>query len=147
MTSNVQEASSALKLRLLRESFAAVSPMAGELAARFYETLFDRYPEVRPLFANVRMDEQKKKLIRSIALVIHNLERPGYLEAYLGGLGQMHVAYGVREEHYAAVGECLLAALESVAGRAWTEEVKGAWTDAYGAISAQMISGARRLGS
>jgi hemoglobin-like flavoprotein len=135
-----------LNVQLLRDTFAAVSPNADDLARHFYQTLFERYPAVRPLFANARFDEQKKKLIRSLALIVRNLEKADYLKAYLGGLGQMHVAYGALEAHYPAVGECLLVALEKVAGSAWNDEIKQAWTEAYGVVAQMMLDGAQVLG-
>ena len=135
----------ALNVQLLRDTFSAITPKADDLAKTFYDTLFERYPGVRPLFENVRFDEQRKKLIRALALVVRNLEKPDYLKAYLGGLGQMHVAYGAEEAHYAAVGECLLAALESIAGSAWNDEVRQAWSDAYGVVAQLMIDGTRKL--
>ena len=133
----------ALNVQLLRDSFSAIARKENELVDNFYQLLFLRYPAVRPLFSNVRLDDQKEKFIRSISLIIQNIEKPDYLKAYLGGLGQMHVAYGVEESHYPAVGECLLAALESVAGRAWNDELKAAWAEAYGVVAEMMITGAR----
>ena len=57
-----------LKVELLRKSFAAISHKADRLSETFYDHLFTRHPEVRPLFEYVRMDEQRKKLIRSLAV-------------------------------------------------------------------------------
>lgn len=132
----------ALDPQVLRDSFKAISHKADELSATFYDVLFTRYPAVRPLFDETRMDEQRKKLIRSIALVLRNLEAPERLEPYLQGLGRMHVAYGAEPEHYPAVGECLLVALAETAGPAWTDELNAAWGEAYGAISGLMLQGA-----
>lgn len=131
----------ALEVELLRDSFKLLTPKAEQLATTFYELLFQRYPDVQPLFAGVRFDEQKKKLVRALALIVKNLEKPEYLRAYLGGLGQMHVAYGATPAFYPAVGECLLAALETTAGSRWNEELTKAWAEAYGAVVDLMLAG------
>ncbi len=134
----------ALDPAVLRESFKAISHKAEELSITFYDTLFTRYPAVRPLFDETRMPEQRRKLIRSIAMVLRNLEAPEKLAPYLQGLGRMHVAYGAVPDHYPAVGECLLAALAETAGPAWNDDLNSAWAEAYGAISDLMLAGANQ---
>src|SRR5262249_50327979 len=101
----------AINVVKLQQSFRKLTPKADLLAVNFYDALFDRYPETLTLFTNTRCPEQREKLIRSLALVIRNIERPDSLAAYLQGLGAIHVAYGVKPAHYAAMGECLLSAL------------------------------------
>ena len=51
--------------------------------------------------------------------------------------------YGVTEEMYGWVGECLLAAFAEAAGDAWTDEVAKSWAAAYDAIAGAMLAGAR----
>jgi hemoglobin-like flavoprotein len=131
-----------MNVTLLRTSFAALTPRATELVDRFYAILFERYPQVRPLFAHTNFPEQKKHLVQALALVVANLEKGDFLKSTLGGLGAKHVRYGVRDEHYAAVGECLLAAMAEIAGTIWTDELRREWTGAYGAVASMMQAGA-----
>ena len=131
-----------LKIELLEQSFAAVAPKGNELVNTFYRHLFADFPQVKPLFENVDMADQKQKLLASLKLVVGNLRRPGTLLPALEELGARHVDYGAQEEHYPAVGQTLLKSLSQVAGDAWTEELQEAWAEAYGKISAVMIAGA-----
>lgn len=133
-------------LHTLRWSFRRLSPRAEALAERFYALLFARYPEVRSLFDGVRIEDQQKKLLRALALVVRHLEEPHFLRAYLQGLGAIHLAYGVATEHYRAVGECLLVALAETAGSTWTEAEQVAWQGALELISETMLAGAAALG-
>jgi methyl-accepting chemotaxis protein len=135
----------AIDVAKLKQSFRNLTPKADLLAVHFYDTLFDRYPDTLSLFANVRFPEQREKLIRAIALVIRNLERPEFLGAYLQGLGAIHVAYGVKPEHYTAMGECLLRALAHTAGRLWDVETERVWREAYDMITGIMLEGASRV--
>lgn len=137
----------AIDVTKLQSSFRKLTPKADLLAINFYDLLFDRHPETLALFSNTRFPEQREKLIRSIALVIRNIERPEFLQAYLQGLGAIHVAYGVKPEHYAAMGECLISALATTAGRLWDAETEKVWRDAYEMIADIMLSGAGRMGS
>src|SRR5436190_16577087 len=131
-----------MNVTLLRSSFEALAPRAPELVDRFYAILFERYPQVRPMFAHVNMGEQKKHLIQALVLLVANLEKGDILKGYLGVLGAKHVRYGVRDEHYDAVGECLLAAMAEIAGPIWTEELRREWAGTYGAVASMMKQGA-----
>lgn len=132
----------ALNVEFLKSSFKAVSHKADRLVERFYGILFERYPGVQPLFANARMEEQRKMLLRSIALIIRKVDDPDYVVPYLQGLGKTHVAYGAKPEHYDAVGECLLAALAEISGDLWNDKLQATWTEAYEIIKTNMLAGA-----
>lgn len=132
----------ALNVKLLRSSFEAVAPKGAQLISRFYALLFDRFPQVKPLFEKTPMAEQEKKLLRSLAVIVGSLEKPELLAPYLQGLGRMHVAYGALPAHYDAVGGCLLSAMAEVAGPLWTSELEAAWREAYGAVASIMLQGA-----
>src|SRR5262249_48898693 len=124
-----------------------LSPHGDALAQTFYDTLFSRYPEVRPLFEGMQIEDQKRKLVRALALVVRHFEEPHFLRAYLQGLGAIHLAYGVQSEQYRLVCECLVAALADTAGATWTEDERAAWEGALALISETMIAGAAALGS
>lgn len=131
-----------MKIELLEESFAAVAPLADQLADTFYQTLFEDFPAVKPLFASVKFESQKKKLIASLKLVVNHLRRPEELVAALENLGSRHVDYGAVDAHYPAVGQTLLKSLAAVAGSQWTQEYHDAWEEAYGEITKIMLRGA-----
>ena len=131
-----------MNVTLLRTSFEALTPKAPQLVDRFYAILFERYPQVKPMFARTDMAEQKKHLIQALVLLVANLEKADILKGYLGLLGAKHVRYGVRDEHYDAVGECLLAAMAEIAGPIWNDELQREWAGTYGAVAAMMKQGA-----
>jgi len=131
-----------LKIELLEQSFAAVAPQADKLADTFYTNLFADFPQVKPMFEQVEMSEQKKKLIAALKLVVENLRRPDALVPALEQLGLRHVDYGTREEHYPAVGATLLKTLAEIAGDAWTDELNEAWAEAYAEVQKHMLAGA-----
>jgi hemoglobin-like flavoprotein len=133
----------ALNVELLRGSFELVIERAPDLTARFYQIMFTRYPQVRPMFSRNAPEKQQQMLAQAIAAVVDHLEDAPWLERTLKGMGAKHLEYGVRDEQYAIVGECLLAALADAAGPAWNKELEAAWTEAYGAIAGLMQAGAR----
>ena len=131
-----------LNVPLLRSSFALVVEQAPDITHRFYDIFFERYPQVRPLFSRNLRERQEQMLAQALALVMEHLEDAPWLSTTLRSLGARHTAYGVSNEMYAWVGECLLAALGEAAGSAWTPELEAAWADAYGAIAGLMQQGA-----
>jgi hemoglobin-like flavoprotein len=125
----------------VQTSIAKVTPIAEQAAALFYGRLFETEPETRALFSR-DMEEQGRKLMAAIAMVVNNL---GELQAVIPAvqdLAKRHVAYGVRPEHYAVVGAALLWTLEQGLGDAFTSEIRAAWASAYGALSEVMIAAA-----
>jgi hemoglobin-like flavoprotein len=131
-----------LNTELLEQSFELVKPQAASFTTTFYSTLFDRSPEVKPLFVHTAMQEQGQKLFQSLQLVIDSLRKPEALTQALKSLGTRHIKYGVLPQHYPLVGAALLAALELHTKEAWTAEVLQAWKEAYAAVTQLMLEGA-----
>jgi methyl-accepting chemotaxis protein len=129
-----------LHVELLEESFAALASQGETLVKQFYEELFFRYPDVKPLFANSNIEEQEKKLLSSLVLVVNSLRKPTALVAALTKLGTKHHAYGVQPEHYSAVTETLLDVMADIAGELWTDEVNEAWTEALNTVASTMMA-------
>jgi hemoglobin-like flavoprotein len=134
----------ALDPKILRESFATVVEQSPRVIGRFYEIFFERYPEVRPMFGRTPAGalRQEKMLTDALVAVLDRIEDAPWLEQTLFALGAKHVDYGVRDEMYEWVCECLLAALAEAAGDAWTPEVEGQWAEALRAIRDMMLEGA-----
>jgi hemoglobin-like flavoprotein len=133
----------ALNVGLLRESFEVVATANPRFITRFYEILFERHPEARPLFPAGGIARQAEMLTGALVAVLDHLEDAPWLTQTLGALGAKHVGYGVTREMYDWVGAALLATLAEVAGPAWTPELHAAWADAYGAIVSLMQPPAR----
>ena len=129
-----------LNVNLLRQSFEEVASANPKFVSRFYEILFERYPQSKPLFPVNGMARQEEMLTGALVAVLDHLEDAPWLTETLGALGAKHVGYGVTREMYDWVGASLLATLAEVAGSAWTTELNTAWSDAYGAIVSLMLA-------
>jgi hemoglobin-like flavoprotein len=133
-------------VQTLRESFRRLVPKADTLAQNFYDLLFERFPHLLVLFEGVRFDEQRRKLMRALALIVRHIERPDFMRPYLQGLGALHLAYGVEADHYPAFGQCLVDALSQTAGKSWNAREEQAWRSAIRVISETMLAGADKVG-
>ncbi|MFT3926195.1 MAG: globin domain-containing protein [Myxococcales bacterium] len=129
----------ALQVDLLRQSFELVVERNPDLTVRFYEILFERYPQLKPMFDPSRRAQQAKMLATALGAVLDHLEDAAWLEAHLSALGTRHVDYGVTHQMYDWVGDSLLITLAEVAGGDWTPHLQEAWSEAYGAIVGLML--------
>lgn len=107
----------------------------------FYRRLFEAHPELLHIFnhANQAKGRQQTALANTVyaaAVHIDNLEAiiPAVVQ-----IGHKHVSLGVKPEHYPIVGEFLLKAIKEVLGEAATDEILGAWQEAYGVIADAFI--------
>ncbi|MEV7005882.1 globin domain-containing protein [Streptosporangium sp. NPDC051022] len=130
-----------IDIALIRHSWLLVAPAAEKVTMHFYGKLFSEYPHIRELFPPA-MDLQRDRLLRALTQVVLGLEDGEALGGYLGALARDHRKYGVRPEHYPAVGQCLLAAMRANAGGAWLPAYDEAWATAYRYIAEVMIQAA-----
>jgi hypothetical protein len=90
------------------------------------------------------MDSQRDRLFGALTKIVRGLGQPEEMEPYLARLGQDHRKYGVRAEHYPAVGSALLATLRRFTGPAWTPAAESAWAGAYEHAAQLMTAAAGR---
>ena len=126
---------------LLEASLQAVVLHGEAFEVAFYERLFTRFPETRAFFAATDMFEQRKKLQETLALIVQHIRHPETLSTMLEELGQRHVTYGIRPEHYPLVGEVLLETFADFLGKHWTQAHHDAWVNGYEAVSRLMLQG------
>ncbi len=130
------------QVKLVQESWAMVEPIADTAAELFYGRLFETAPEVKPLFSG-DMKAQGRKLMAMITVAVRGLSDLEAIVPAVQELGKRHVAYKVKEEHYAVVGSSLLWTLEKGLGDAFTPATKDAWATVYGVLSTTMIDAAK----
>ena len=132
-----------MEVRLVKESWAQVVPIAQEAMAMFYSNLFSLDEKVARLFDGKDMLAQGSKLSNALNLVIENLDQPGIMTAKLQEIGARHADYGATEADFETVGKALIMTLESGLGDSWAPAHERAWTVAYTFVSDHMIAGLR----
>ena len=126
---------------LVRNSFEKIVPVADATGLTFYTRLFTIAPEVRPMFRG-EIAQQSRKLMQVIAIAVKGLDHMSALVATVEELGRKHAQYGVKNEHYAVVGETLLWTLGETLGSDFDAETQAAWTAVYSLLSETMINAA-----
>ncbi|MCB9744037.1 MAG: flavohemoprotein [Alphaproteobacteria bacterium] len=131
-----------LNVQLLRDSFALVLDRDPNITARFYGIFWDRYPQVKPLFGQSHDHSKQQEMLAGVLVAaVENLEDTAWLQQNLHALGYRHEGYGVTEEMYPWVGECLIAAMSEAVGDDWTEEMTANWAAVYGVMTELAVAG------
>ncbi|MBX7212865.1 MAG: hypothetical protein K1X39_02520 [Thermoflexales bacterium] len=125
------------QVKLLKETFKTIEPMADETGELLYTKLFEIDPSLRPLFKG-DIKAQGRMVFTAIGLAIAGLDKPEAMNDQVRSLGSRHVNYGVQPRDVNTFGAAFLWALEQTLGPAFTPEVKDAWISAYGVLSVAM---------
>ena len=133
-----------MDIALIKKSWTDVSKIKPEILGDvFYTKLFYDHPELRKMFPQ-EMEEQNKKLIDMLNIIIERLENLDELKGEIIAVAKRHVDYAVKPEHYDMVGSALLWTLQKALGKDWTDELKSAWISCYTVLSGTMISAASK---
>jgi hemoglobin-like flavoprotein len=125
------------QMQLITETFTVLARDVEGASGLFYTRLFELNPELRHLF-KTSPRVQGYKLMVMLGSVVANLENLTAMVPVLQDLALRHVKYGVKEKDYGTVAEAMLWTLESFLGKAFTPEVREAWTVAYGFLESTM---------
>lgn len=98
-------------------------------ASLFYSKVFEKAPHIKSLFKK-NMIDQGRLLTHMLGGVVYALSRPEFLKTGLKKLGQNHINYGVKAEHYPIVKEAILETIEETLGEDKTEKSIAAWNSA-----------------
>ncbi len=134
------------QVKLVQESWKRVEPIEGVAANLFYDRLFELDEKLRPLFKG-NLEEQKKKLMRMIGMVVRGLDNLESIVPAVQALGVRHKGYGVRDADYATVGSALLWTLAQGLQDEFTPDAREAWAAAYTILASTMKAAAAETAS
>ncbi|MCR8658617.1 NO-inducible flavohemoprotein [Paenibacillus endoradicis] len=112
------------------------------ITKRFYQRLFENNPELLNIFnhANQSQGRQQNALANAVLAAAKYIDQLETILPVVKQIAHKHRSLGICPEHYPIVGETLLAAIKEVLGDAATDEIIGAWAEAYGVIADVFIS-------
>lgn len=128
-------------IELVKQTWSLVAKIEMEtVGGLFYNRLFEEMPEVKHMFGRTPIPEQSRKLLTMLSYVISKLDKLDEIMEEVTKLAQRHTKYGVKDEHYAAVGAALLWTLEKGLGEHWNDSVRIAWTEVYTTLAGAMMA-------
>jgi NAD(P)H-flavin reductase/hemoglobin-like flavoprotein len=131
---------------LVKEAFARVVPHAPEAMEYFYAHLFIQHPEIRAMFP-LEMTEFRGHVFHALIRLAQSMDSTAALGAYAGQLGRAHRKFGVKEKHYRAFLDALLATTAYYNGRSWTARLQAEFSAALDHTAALMQQAAEQDGA
>lgn len=130
----------AQNIELVKKSWSLIEQMDQDIVGGlFYKRLFEIAPQVKPMFSEISIPEQSRKLVTMLTYIIKNVDRFDTILDEVVDMARRHVQYGVKSGDYAPVGQALLWTLENAFGKYWTADFNGAWTEVYNALATALI--------
>lgn len=132
--------------QIVSESFPLIREIAIPVSLLFYGRLFDVDPSLRRLFT-IDMKVQSKKLVAMLDTIVESIDDWERISPVLRELGQRHVAYGVKEQHYDTLCSALVWAFGQALQPGFDNEVRAAWTAVIRDVNTEMKIGAAAVSS
>jgi nitric oxide dioxygenase len=126
---------------IVQATAPVVAEHLNDIAQRLYPLMFERYPQIKPLFnqAHQQNGGQPRALAGMILAYVQLRQSPQKARETLEIVVNKHVALNIQPDHYPIVGECLMAAIGEVLGDAVTPEVADAWSELYQELADLLI--------
>lgn len=133
------------QVSLLKSSLRVIN--TEKLATEFYQALFTRYPQVKPMFPT-DMKELGIKLMSVFELVIYSFEErktdqfslQDELLKPMQELGKQHEAKGVVPDHYTIANELLIETMTNQNKKVFTDEMIDSWKLALEHLTKAMLT-------
>jgi nitric oxide dioxygenase len=129
-------------VRIVKSTVPFLQAHSEAITRHFYPLLFARHPQLAEFFnmSHQAAGTQQRALADAVLAYAAHIDRPEVLASAVSRIVHRHVALGIRADHYPLVGECLLQAIKEVLGAAASDEVIGAWKEAYGALAQGLVA-------
>ncbi|PEJ56625.1 NO-inducible flavohemoprotein [Bacillus sp. AFS002410] len=126
---------------IIKSTVPVLEVSGTEITSVFYKNLFTNHPELLNVFnhTNQQKGRQQTALANTVLAAAQNIDKLETIIPVVKQIAQKHRSLLVKAEHYPIVGQHLLGAIKEVLGDAATEEILGAWGEAYGIIAQVFI--------
>ncbi|GFQ00334.1 non-symbiotic hemoglobin 2 [Phtheirospermum japonicum] len=130
---------------LVKESWDVMKPNISELSLRFFTLILEIAPAAKNMFSflkdtdeipqnNPKLKAHAVKVFKMTCESAIQLREKGEVvvaDTTLKWLGSVHRQKGVIDPHFEVVKEALLRTVKEAVGEKWSEEMNGAWAEAY----------------
>jgi hemoglobin-like flavoprotein len=130
---------SQIQIRLVQRSFGRAATRKRQMATLFFDRLFELDPTLRPQFSS-DLDEQGRRFMRSLALIVSLLDKPAELQQRLHAMSHAHDSRLFEPGPLDTASAALIWALEQTLGREFTPVVRDAWQSACAAVISRLPS-------
>lgn len=123
----------------IRASHALLIEHAERIGDEFYRDLFNRVPEVRPLFRE-DLAGQGMRFMSAIHVIVDNLDNLPAMDREIEKLAQGHANLSIKPIWYRQMQEALIDTFAIALGARFTNEMELAWRSAFGQVCDRMMA-------
>ncbi|HSF09424.1 MAG TPA: response regulator [Nitrospirales bacterium] len=123
----------------IQESFEIVASHGEQIVFRFYNVLFDKFPEFQTFFSQAQLAQQYAAFLSGFRTLVLHMENPEELRSSLVQLGERHRKYGIKSKHYPPVVYALLHVLMELGGESMDGKTYDAWENFLHLMRAIML--------
>jgi hemoglobin-like flavoprotein len=124
-------------IRLVQQSWLAISPVKQLTAELFYAKLAELDPGLRLLFDD-GVQNCNRKFVQLLDATVKGLDRTDVLMAAVREVGLRNPAFGLTDTHHGSVAAALLWTLEKALRNEFTPAIKTAWIRIFGVLSQEL---------
>lgn len=99
--------------QVIKESVDRIRKNIDHFSEAFYRALYKQSPDLRSIFTSQELERRK---LGAMIATLGNIRDWDKIEPAIRKLGERHVSYGVRAEHYPRLSEAFLAGVREVEG-------------------------------
>nr|CAB91629.1 hemoglobin [Cichorium intybus x Cichorium endivia] len=138
---------------LVKEAWEIMKEDIPALSLYFFTQVLEIAPAAKGLFSFLKDAEEipqdnpklKSHAVKVFKMTCEAIQLREKGEVVVSGstlkyLGSVHLQKGVIDAHFAVVKEGVLRTVEKGVGEKWSEEMKGAWSEAYDQLAAAIIT-------
>jgi nitric oxide dioxygenase len=129
-------------IEVIKSTVPVLEEHGEKITTVFYQQMFSAHPELLNIFnhANQKQGRQQRALASAVYAAAKYIDNLEVILPAVRQIAHKHRSLGILPEHYPIVGTHLLAAIKDVLGDAATDEILGAWGEAYQVIADAFIS-------
>lgn len=116
---------------LITRTYIKINAERHRAAMLFYHRFLELAPDARPLFASSDMYEQGRVFMNMLDRMVRSIYLSADLNHELDALGQRHIRYGVKNEHFDKMEDALIWTIEQLLGDTATLEITELWRKVY----------------
>ncbi len=134
-------------VQIVKSTVPVLQQRGTDITKRFYQMMFEGHPELLNVFnhANQKQGRQQTALANAVLAAAMHIDNLAAILPAVRQIAHKHRSLGILPEQYPIVGRYLLAAIQDVLGDAATDEILGAWAEAYGVIADAFIGVEREM--
>ena len=122
------------QIRLVEITFRALGGRGDEFVAFVYKKFFEQEPEAEAMFDETDFNQQHKKLLLTLIMIVDNLRDMPHVEEMLKATIKTHQAHAIKQHHYDALIDAIIDTFGEMLKSAWSEEAESAWRVALAKI-------------